>query len=276
MTDNEIKREKTFSEELPYFKERIKEVFDNYSNPNGYDDPLYIAVLRDSNRIVRKAEEEINRQQEEIDRLTYNLWGVMHSVDKWLDGTELEQDELNRAVTMREKTLRIVEEKQAEIEALITGQETLQKYIAKAKAEAVKEFTERLKNKIKTECNPYGKPTFDYDTSLAIMRYINNLVKENVNNEKGESEAMNKIFYLFIFADNSTYETNCAVSFKDAVLEMAKNTGNSSDMFCKCLTAYKDDEIDKIIELFNHFCSYDYDEISKVYVIDRKIFDDKE
>ena len=39
---------------------------------------------------------------------------------------------------------------------------------------------------------------------------------------------------------------------------------------------YKDDEIDGIIELFNHFCSYDYDEISKVYVIDRKIFDDKE
>ena len=129
MTDNETTREKTFSEELPYFKEWIKEVFDNYSNPNGYDDPLYIGVLRDSKRIVRKAEEEINRQQEEI-------------------------------------------------EALITGQETLQKYIAKAKAEAVKEFTERLKNKIKTECNPYGKPTFDYDTSISIMRYIDNLVKE--------------------------------------------------------------------------------------------------
>ena len=51
-------------------------------------------------------------------------------------------------------------------------------------AEAIKEFTERLKNKIKTECNPYGKPTFDYDTSLAIMRYIDNLVKEMV----GEKE----------------------------------------------------------------------------------------
>ena len=73
MTDNEIKTEKTFSEELPYFKERIKEVFDNYSNPNGYEDPLYIAVLRDSNRIVRKAEEEIIRQQEEIERLTSYL-----------------------------------------------------------------------------------------------------------------------------------------------------------------------------------------------------------
>lgn len=46
------------------------------------------------------------------------------------------------------------------------------------KTEAVKEFANRLKNKIKTECNPYGKPTFDYDTSLAIMRYIDNLVKE--------------------------------------------------------------------------------------------------
>ena len=69
MPDNEIKREKTFSEELPYFKERIKEVFDYYHNPNGYEDPLYIAVLRDSNRIVRKAEEEITRQQTEIERL---------------------------------------------------------------------------------------------------------------------------------------------------------------------------------------------------------------
>ena len=164
MTDNGIKREKTFSEELPYFKERIKEVFDNYSNPNGYDDPLYIAVLRDSNRIVRKAEEEITRQQEEIDNLTYTLWGVMHSVDKWLDGVELEQDEVNRFATMREKTLRIVEEKQAEIERLkkdndekfrqwdMLAKKTKQHYAdlyeeAKdiLKAEAVKEFAERLK-----------------------------------------------------------------------------------------------------------------------------------
>ena len=145
-----------------------------------------------------------------------------------------------------------------------------------AKSEVVREFGDRLKNKIKIECNPYGKPTLDYDSGIAIMRYIDNLVKEKMNNEKGESKAVNKIFYLFIFADNSTYEMNCAVSFKDAVLEMAKNTGNSSDMFCKCLGAYKDDEIDGIIELFNHFCSYDYDEISKIYVIDRKIFDDKE
>ena len=79
MTDNEITREKTFNEELPYFKERIKEVFDNYDNPNGYEDPLYIAVLRDSKRIVRKAEEEITRQQTEIESLKENrdeLWEI--------------------------------------------------------------------------------------------------------------------------------------------------------------------------------------------------------
>lgn len=73
MTDNEITREKTFSEELPYFKERIKEVFDYYHNPNGYEDPLYIAVLRDSHRVVRKAEEEITRQQEEIEQLKFEI-----------------------------------------------------------------------------------------------------------------------------------------------------------------------------------------------------------
>lgn len=41
--------------------------------------------------------------------LEYTLIGVMHSVDKWLEGDELKQDEVNRAATMREKTLRIIE-----------------------------------------------------------------------------------------------------------------------------------------------------------------------
>ena len=87
---------------------------------------------------------------------------------------------------------------------------------------------------------------------------------------------MKEVSYLFIFNDNSIYEMNNAVSFKYAILKMAEYTGNSSDMFCKCLNAYKDDEIDGIIELFNHFCSYDYDKISKIYIVDKKIFDSDE
>ena len=73
MTDNKITREKTFSEELPYFKERIKEIFDNYDNPNGYEDPLYIAVLRDSKRVVRKAEEEITSQKNAFRTSFYDI-----------------------------------------------------------------------------------------------------------------------------------------------------------------------------------------------------------
>lgn len=73
MADNEITREMTFSEELPYFKEQMQEVFNNYHNPSGSEDPLHIAVLHRSSRIVRKAEEEINRQQAEIERLKKDI-----------------------------------------------------------------------------------------------------------------------------------------------------------------------------------------------------------
>ena len=136
MTDNEITREKTFSEELPYFKERIKEVFDNYDNPNGYEDPLYIAVLRDSKRIVQKAEEEITCQQTEVEILKEF----------------------------------IVETRRCDKEI---------------KSEAVKECLAKVKNYIKTHCNPYGKPDFDYDTSIKILNFIDNLVKGMV----GENNA---------------------------------------------------------------------------------------
>ena len=86
-----------------------------------------------------------------------------------------------------------------------------------------------------------------------------------------EEMSMKETFYLFIFDDGSTYEMNCAISFKDAVREMAKYTGNSTDMFFKCLNGYESDDINGIIDLFNHFCYYYL--ISKVYVVERKVFD---
>ena len=184
MTNEKANREMIFSEELPYFKERIQEVLDNYDNPNGNEDPLYIAVLRDSKRIVRKAEKEIARQQEEIENLTYTLLGVMHSVDKWLDGAELEQDEVNRSATMREKTLRIVEEKQAEIERLkgypyAIQVEVSKKLEAQIKSEAVKEFAERLKEKSFQSFGNYG-----ITRDVVEVCDIDNLVKEMEGEEK--------------------------------------------------------------------------------------------
>lgn len=132
MTDNEITREKTFSEELPHFKERIKEVFDNYNNPNGNEDPLYICVFRDSKRIVRKAEEEITRQQTEIERL---------------------KDYSSN---------------------LIAANTALSNEILEAKAEAYKEFAERLKENAITK--------FDWNEYIDIEE-IDTLLKEMVSKE---------------------------------------------------------------------------------------------
>lgn len=110
----------------------------------------------------------INHKQAEIERLELVLLGVMHSVDKWLDGKELEQDEVNRAATMREKTLQIVERKQSEIDRqksmnqakldtihdlraeIEVLNKTIDNYVSclesieKIKAKAYKEFAERL------------------------------------------------------------------------------------------------------------------------------------
>ena len=44
------------------------------------------------------------------DELELTLEGVMWNVDKWLEGNELNQDPVNRAITMREKLLKILGE----------------------------------------------------------------------------------------------------------------------------------------------------------------------
>lgn len=60
-------------------------------------------------------------EESRVEELEYILAGVMHSVDKWLEGDEFEQDEVNRAATMREKVLRIIEAKDREIQNLKKG-----------------------------------------------------------------------------------------------------------------------------------------------------------
>lgn len=47
-------------------------------------------------------------------------------------------------------------------------------------SEAYKECLAKVKNYIKTHCNPYGKPDFDYDTSIKILNFIDNILKEIV------------------------------------------------------------------------------------------------
>ena len=127
----------------------------------------------------------INRLKAENTDLFYKLTGVMHSVDKWLDGDELKQDEVNRAITMREKTLQITEKQQAEIRRLNkeANKEQLRRQMYRStvdeiKSEAIKEFAERLK----------GKFLGEYKTPRAVIKgRIDNLVKEMTEvNENGK------------------------------------------------------------------------------------------
>ena len=144
MTDNEITREKTFSEELPYFKERMKEIFDNFDNPDGYADITYLSALSDSNRIVRKAEEEIKRQKAEIEQLKFEIAKSLPKGCPYAIQVEVSN-----------------------------------KLEAQIKSEAIKEFADRLKENI-TDCHTVSDGEYvGYDRTY-ITHCIDNLVQEMV------------------------------------------------------------------------------------------------
>lgn len=137
-------------------------------------------LMQDALAILREKDKRINE-------LELTLAGVMWSVDKWLDGEELEQDEVNRAIKMREKTLRIVEEKDAEIERLkkvnqnfaelengyiVTGYKNI-------RADAIAEFAERIK---RYYGNLPGKTS-----GGCVEYYVDQIVKEMTEREvKGD------------------------------------------------------------------------------------------
>lgn len=72
------------------------------------------ALRPDQRKQIRKLCDECDMFEKAADYFALTLYGVMHSVDKWLDGDELKQDEVNRAATMREKTLRLLENAKTE------------------------------------------------------------------------------------------------------------------------------------------------------------------
>ena len=186
MTDNGIKREKTFSEELPYFKEQMKEVFDYYDNPKGCSEMLYISVLNDSNRIVRKAEEEITRQQAENKRLEkeVNLVSIQfQDLQERYEEAQAEIERLKSCVKSEDEVREIAKRTMEPLVKEIT-REQIDIAVKLSKAAAVKECLAKVKNYIKTHCNPYGKPDFDYDTSIRILNFIDNIVKEMVGDDK--------------------------------------------------------------------------------------------
>ena len=115
-----------------------------------------VAFLKDfinRQQAENKEKDEMLSAQSEIIKMLeraneeffYNLSGVMHYVDKWLDGEELGQDVVNRTMTMREKTLQITEKQQAEIERLKEEIEEANKADREAELQALTENREKAK-----------------------------------------------------------------------------------------------------------------------------------
>ena len=125
----------------------------------------------------------INRKNAKIEDLSYKLAGVMHSVDKWLEGDELNQDEVNRAITMREKTLQIVEDKQREADRFKEGMyferervDSIPNLLLRACSDAIKEFAERFEKEIETS------PNMNSHFKYALLRYARQ-IKDNLVQE---------------------------------------------------------------------------------------------
>ena len=88
--------------------------------------------------------------------------------------------------------LDLITRQQAEIERLKKKVEELSEVLSdsirirykEVQSEAYQECLAKVKNYIKTHCNPYGKPDFDYNTSIKILNFIDNLKKELVGEEQ--------------------------------------------------------------------------------------------
>ena len=83
------------------------------------------------------------------------------------------------------------------------------------------------------------------------------------------AELKNTNDYLILFVDESSYEFRGAVSIRDLILETAKWTGISSAMFSKCVKGFDSNDLDGLVELFNHFS---FNKINKIYQICSKIY----
>jgi len=86
-----------------------------------------------------------------------------------------------------------------------------------------------------------------------------------------DTSTVMKQMYLFIFSDDSLYQTSACTCFKHAIREVLTFLGDYTKLLDKCLTSFEADDIESIIELVDHFT---YKTISKIYIIQEKLYDD--
>ena len=146
-----------------------------------FDDTEYATVRLDT---LTNALDLITQQQAEYENLkveNQSLRSAANSLKMHYEEAQAEIERLKQRNAVCEAANRCIvwqrDRRDREIEELHSQIAGLNIYKSKIKAEAYKECLAKVKNYIKTHCNPYGKPDFDYDTSIKILNFIDNLKK---------------------------------------------------------------------------------------------------
>ena len=157
LTDNENVKKIAFEVKAECFKKTVKEYFSRYKNESGAEDCIEICLVREGYRAVLGAEEEINRQKEEIERLQSILLSFTSEVETWSNKKGYDTTELSLIAILDEAT----------------------NIKAEIKAEARKEFAAKLYNCFK-EYETYDKHyTFEIlDKIESVEAFFDNLLKE--------------------------------------------------------------------------------------------------
>lgn len=117
----------------------------------------------------------INRQQEEIE----NLKVENQSLRSAANSLKMHYEEAQAEIERLKECPKCVYEYDGEImEYCVQGPCSNFKTVEQVKSEAYQECLTKVKNYIKTHCNPYGKPNFDYDTSIKILNFIDSFAQE--------------------------------------------------------------------------------------------------
>lgn len=148
----------------------------------------YRGKCHQGNPMITDALDLINRQQAELENSkveNQSLRSAANSLKMHYEESQAEIERLQNILICFMDALGKVRKVDDidEISLIPLMSELNKQYRAELKAEAYKECLAKVKNYIKTHCNPYGKPDFDYDTSIKILNFIDKLAKEMVGDD---------------------------------------------------------------------------------------------
>lgn len=181
MTDK-ISKEITLENRLKFFEAEVRDYFEhNYKNENGNEDTREVCLIHGGYRIALQAEEYINRQKAKIEELRSDkIIAERHEKDarelfvgctRQLEEAKAEIERLKKGVTFTFT----IEDFESIKETIISN------FDNEIKSEAIKEFAERLTDKISV----YSKYV-DVDGIVIlnrIFRMIEDIVKEMTKGE---------------------------------------------------------------------------------------------